>query len=211
MGATVFPPAASGPTLSEITTAGTSAGWGATGGAWTLLDRKTAVSPTGITYSGLGSYKKYRIVCGGFYISDSSSYWPMITINGDNSGNKYSGNWQATVAYNTYGNQGWFDTFDQKNMIPIAPMNFGSAYNWGNRFIVEIDNVAGSSKIIRSEAWGYHAGYPAQVHGEILGSYNSTSNISSIKLHVTNAWSTSETLSFNLNGTTSFIELWGTN
>lgn len=68
MGSTVFPAAASGPTLTDITTAGNNAGWGANNPGWgdyntnwTYIGAFTLGSSS-LTYSGISGYKKLRIL-----------------------------------------------------------------------------------------------------------------------------------------------------
>jgi len=101
MGSTVFPPAASGPTLSEITSAGTSAGWGATGdSAWVHLQTITrSYDSNTTTFSSLSGYKKYKIITSRINVSgNQGGVW--LRINGDTSSSYfyqglqfYSGSW----------------------------------------------------------------------------------------------------------------------
>lgn len=67
MAYSVFPAPASGPTLSEITTAGTAAGWGLTGGDnWTLISTLLANSSATLSFTGLTGYKTYKMVFDGW-------------------------------------------------------------------------------------------------------------------------------------------------
>lgn len=99
MGSSVFPAAASGPTLSEITTAGSSAGWGATGSpvpTWTLITSLAFNNTNTMTLSGLSGYKELKIV---WYGLQAGTGEPTLTyrMNGD-TGNNYGGGIQTSYS-----------------------------------------------------------------------------------------------------------------
>lgn len=207
MGQSVFPAPSSGISVAD----GNAAGWGASTEKWTLLTR-TTTSSTNPTFSGLSGYKKYRLVSGGVYAGSSAAYTPKIYLNGDSSGNKYSWQSYGAAAYNTYGWQGTFDGGDQQNWIQVSPLSLSSGVNWGNSFDIIIDNANSSGgKVVTSEVNAYSNGYPARYHLTVRGTYNTTSPLSSIALVCNNTNNVTPALSFDLSGTTSFLELWGAN
>lgn len=82
-------PAATGPTLSEITTAGTSAGWGATKGAdivWTQLGTSFPTGTSTVTFSGLSGYKYYKLMIRGPRFTSGTNAL-FFRLNGDSASN----------------------------------------------------------------------------------------------------------------------------
>jgi hypothetical protein len=100
MATTVYPAPPSGPTIGEITTAittnaapaattvaaittaGNAAGWGATAGgiAWNQLSNVTP-SGTAVNFTGLGSYRYYRLLCAGLTVDAGSSQTIRVNNN----------------------------------------------------------------------------------------------------------------------------------
>jgi hypothetical protein len=138
MGSSVFPIPASGASVGDITTAGNSAGWGATAGsvAWTQLSNITA-SGAAVNFTGLGSYKYYRLV--GLGITSSASAAHRLRINNNSSSSYYvSGiSWNTNTMGSAAATQqaGWSITeYNTAAMIPSC-------------FDVVVENLSASSGI----------------------------------------------------------------
>lgn len=153
MGLSVFPAPASGPTLSEITTAGTSAGWGATASkgpldiTWTNLGT-TSMSVTGsVTISGLSSYKYIKVL---FYVSANANCTFYLRFNGDSGGN-YAYQAHTITNGNTADNVVGDGSVSQFRMTALDV----SAGNWFNGEFTISGNDSGGYKSMSGYASGY--------------------------------------------------------
>ena len=172
MGQSVFPPAASGPTLSEITTAGTSAGWGATKGAditWTQLSY-TSPSATSVTFSSLSGYKYYRVVVR--FASTSGDQGLRLRINSDSSSNNY--NYYGTELLNTNALQYTFS-------FGTDGIYLGRTNN-NNNFVDAIISNADQSNMLKNITADYQCYDSGWKSGTVKGNYHGSGAVTSITL-----------------------------
>lgn len=212
MGSTVFPAAASGPTLAEITAAGTAANWGASGETWTLLNRKeyTGGYDWGYTYTGLSGYKKYKIKING--LSSAAGRTPAVAFNSTSPANNCS----HVLKYRTMNAPSnlYTDTATNYYGVPLAP----AACSDLRRAEVVIDNAnsttAAKTMTMTGAVYGSGILYDLE---QGYGVFNSTSPISTIYLLLTpysvgqsNFVSNGSDYAMVQNGH-GFVELWGGN
>ena len=197
MGYSVFPAPASGPTLAEITAAGNSAGWGATGVTtsdlltvpnWTQISYSNTPNVSTITFSSIPTtWKKLRIVAKGIYNSLNGDYDANMRFNGDTSTNygtfaKYQSN-SGSGSYPLQPNTSNFFT-------STIELKYGTASNAfsgqrGTDWDIEIDNFNTTVKTVKGSTWlrdgnGYHTYF------EIYGSWKSSSATTITSITLTN-------------------------
>lgn len=170
MGSTVFPAAATGPTLSEITTAGTSAGWGATGGSWTYLQTFTANNSGTISFTGLSGYSKYKIVGA---MSAGTYGTRRLRINNDSS-NLYSYSYGLEYSGLTTPLDYYASSYNADNHFPIGYSSGGT--NFSCNLIISNANSSGI-KLIESENIYLDGRWNLR---KLTGTYEGTSTVSSI-------------------------------
>jgi hypothetical protein len=197
MGYSVFPAAASGPTLAEITAAGNSAGWGATATKgpldvdWTYLGYTSGDGVTSVTISSLTGYKQLKIVMRGIGLLTTQSYVRM-RLNSD-SGTNYVW-YNTTAASNSYQN-GDRSSYSV-NYIPVQDLG-GSANLMSGE--INITNATSTShKNIEMFTSGFNS--TAHVNVQTRAIYASTSAISSITLYSGSLFSNPSTAGFYVYG-----------
>ena len=168
-------PAVTGPTLSEITTAGTSAGWGATGSpvpTWTLITSLNFNNTNTMSLSGLSGYKTLKIVWYGL-AAGVAEVTMTYRINGD-TGNNYGGGMQTSYSSTSspVGNTNGNYTSNQ-NMVALIGSSGSAASNGVMR--IEGANLTNINKLAEWKATGTYAGQTAWFEG--LGNYQGTGSV----------------------------------
>lgn len=166
-------PAATGPTLSEITTAGTSAGWGAIGGGttWTAISTPSVSGVASFNFS-LSGYKYYKLVFSNLSLSGNSQLW--FQFNG--------------VSTNTYGHGGFQATdstlrgsvTQNNNRINTGAENYSSAING----YVLLENAGLTGAHVLEYEINARNGAPAQCYARGHGSWTATDAITSMQFFV---------------------------
>lgn len=106
MAVTNFAPKSTGATVADITSAGNAAGWGSTAGsvAWTQLSNITP-SGTAVNFTGLGSYRYYRLLSAGLTVDAGSGQ--RIRVNNNSNAIYYPiGIWWAGNTMASFGQTG---------------------------------------------------------------------------------------------------------
>jgi len=167
---------------------------------WTLLGRTTS-SAGSYSFTGLGGYRQLKVNCGGFATSTNSVIMCM-QFNSDGTslyGNNYVGYLQATTPFSSY-------AYPADPFYRITGLANSNATNAGP-FYVLIDraNATDSAKTMSCES-SYSTGSGLQQYVRSVGTYNSTTPITSISI-----FGNPSTTSWNLASYNSFIEVWGAN
>jgi len=156
---------------SAVTTAGNSAGWGATGFAdsWTLLTNTSLGSSSSITLSWSGTYKKIIVI--GVSITGSATTTLGFRLNGDTSSSYSFGLFNASTNNYQIQNSGWYGVSSTASGAPSF-------------FRMTLD--APNSSSIKVMDWvGFSQNDGAPYLGN--GFWNNTSSVTSFNIYTGNS------------------------
>ena len=131
MGSSVFPAAASGPTLAEIQTAVSTYSKGPLDITWTNLGKVNPNGTTTQTITGLSGYKYLKLYSSNVYFPSHGSYF-FIRFNGDSTANAYT-----KLGAGHYGSGTIQGNNSIDNRIQINPGGAGTAQS---QFAINITN-----------------------------------------------------------------------